>query len=218
MDEHRIDGVARLLASGMGRRRVVSGIAAALLGGLGAPATALAGCKKVGKKCDRSGDCCDGARCKNGKCRCKGASDECGGRCYKLDRDEKHCGKCNRRCGPGEKCRNGTCRETAGGSGDGGGGDTCPAGADACAVEIGTPGPTCNGNPNCICVQSTEGQTRCIDLEAEFRPGFCGSCETSADCLQFAPDSFCVRAGANQNCCSLGGPGDNFCAQPCPAT
>ena len=49
MDGDRFDGITRLLAAGVGRRRVTRGLAAALLGGLALPPDALAACKKVGK-------------------------------------------------------------------------------------------------------------------------------------------------------------------------
>ncbi len=58
----------------------------------------LAGCKKVGKRCDKNKDCCDGAKCKggkNGKCKCKSGFDDCNGdgTCEPVTNDV-NCGAC----------------------------------------------------------------------------------------------------------------------------
>lgn len=109
METPRIDTVARLMAGGIGRRQVSRGLAAALLGGLALPTAALAGCKKMGKKCSSSSQCCKHGRCKNGRCRCKGRYDECNGKCYNLDKHKKHCGSCGNRCSSAEICQHGSC-------------------------------------------------------------------------------------------------------------
>ena len=71
MDERTIDTISRLLAGKLDRRRLAGGVLTALTSGLAAPRLALAGCKKVGKKCEKNRDCCDHAECKNEKCKCK---------------------------------------------------------------------------------------------------------------------------------------------------
>ena len=113
MKERAIDAIARALATGLPRRRLVGGLAAALalplLGRL--PEAAAAGCKKVGKECDQNQDCCDGAECKGGECKCKDGRDECGGKCYKLNNDESHCGACNNACPANGTCQDGGCAE-----------------------------------------------------------------------------------------------------------
>ena len=106
MDANRLDTIATLLASGAPRRRLLSACAVAL-GGAVLPGVALA-CKKVGKKCDKSKDCCDGATCKSGKCKCKGGLTECDGACVDLDSDNQHCGACNNSCTGRATCKNGT--------------------------------------------------------------------------------------------------------------
>ena len=85
-----------------------------LAGGLstllpGGDRAAEAGCKKVGKKCDKNKDCCDGARCKGKKCTCKSGLDECGGKCFDLDRDDQHCGACSTACVSPDACCDGVC-------------------------------------------------------------------------------------------------------------
>jgi hypothetical protein len=115
MDGPRLDGIARTIATGMGRRRVAAGVAAALLGGLALPRPAAAACKNPGRRCDRNQDCCDGAECRGRECRCKTGRAECGNDCVKTDTDEQHCGRCNRRCDGGAVCRDGLCE-----GGDGG--------------------------------------------------------------------------------------------------
>lgn len=228
MSQQMIDRVARQLAAGLPRRRVIAGLALGLLSSpLGRrPPDAAAGCKKPGQACDQNQDCCAHASCKGGKCKCKGSRKECGNDCVKTKNDEKHCGRCNRRCGAGQTCRNGAC--------DGGVvavlcgdvvcaateecvGDVCttppgncPPGADSCAT---TEDVSCGGQAGCECLQSTEGVTRCADRPI---PGvFCGSCQSSDDCAEFGEDAFCSRSTNTDVCC--GPSAQNACRRPCPA-
>jgi hypothetical protein len=116
VDSRSFDAFTRKLTTRLQRRGTLAVLAAAaaplLFGGAD---HAHAGCKKVGKKCDKNQDCCDHATCKGdtknkkGKCRCKGGFTECGGKCYDLDKDEKHCGACNNACAPGSICQDGSC-------------------------------------------------------------------------------------------------------------
>lgn len=216
MDSPRIDAVARLMASGIRRQQLTRSLAGALLGGLALPGAALAGCKKAGKKCDKNKDCCDGAECKGGECKCKSGRDECGGKCYKLNNDEKHCGDCDTKCEAGETCRDGVCE-----GGGPCGGETCaateecdegvctpptggcPAGANSCAPGGFTP---CASGTPCVCLQTTEGTTRCGDQST---PGaVCGQCWHSDDCAWMGEGAFC----ANTCCPDI----DNSCRLPCP--
>jgi hypothetical protein len=78
---------------------------------------AAAGCKKVGKKCDKNKDCCDGAKCKGGsnkkkgKCRCTDGLKDCDGTgtCASLAEDDANCGTCGNACAAGEACCDATC-------------------------------------------------------------------------------------------------------------
>src|SRR5688572_17379558 len=95
----QLDIFARQLARTLPRRPAIGVLTGLLSIGFARPQPALA-CKKVGKKCDKNKDCCDGARCKGdtkkkkGKCRCKGGFTKCGGTCHDLNQDEQHCGGC----------------------------------------------------------------------------------------------------------------------------
>ena len=109
MDERRIDGIARLLATGVARRRLAGGLAAALLGGLTLPAAGRAACQAVGQPCGRKYGCCVGARCQGGRCQCKQGWDECAGGCYRLTSDERRCGACDRACAGDQTCLGGAC-------------------------------------------------------------------------------------------------------------
>ena len=219
MDERRIDEIARVLAMGFGRRRVVGGLATALLGGLARHRPVLAACKRVGHNCDRNDDCCDHATCKLGECECKNGFDKCDGKCFKLDTDEKHCGRCSKKCRGGETCRNGSCDGDDGETGPCGGqtcaeseecvggvcttpSGGCPVGANSCVAGGYLP---CGGGATCVCLQSTEGTTHCGEQDT---PGaICGQCESSADCASFGDGAFCATT-----CC----PGeDNWCRLPC---
>jgi hypothetical protein len=114
MDERRFDRIARRLGHGIPRRPLIAAAAATVLAALQRPQSALA-CKKVGKKCDKNNDCCDGARCKGdtkkkkGKCRCKSGWKDCDGdkKCERLNTDE-HCGSCGNACTPVQGCCEGT--------------------------------------------------------------------------------------------------------------
>ncbi|MDF3038476.1 MAG: repeat containing protein [Thermomicrobiales bacterium] len=112
MDEQSFDAFTRGLTAIVPRRRTIALLASVVSSLLvrGAPPVA-AGCKKVGKKCDKNKDCCDGARCGGKECKCKSGFDECGGKCYDLDKDENHCGSCNTACAPGATCEDGACVE-----------------------------------------------------------------------------------------------------------
>jgi hypothetical protein len=114
MDHRSFDRFVGLIGDAIPRRLLIAAGAATLLPALGGPESALA-CKKVGKKCDKNKDCCDGARCnggKRGKCRCKSGFTKCSGAkvCKNLRNDSKHCGACNTACDAGESCCSRVCR------------------------------------------------------------------------------------------------------------
>ena len=105
MDSTKFDRLARALASAPSRRSVLAGLAGAALGaGALAAEPAAAACRKVGDDCNRNGQCCDDARCRNGRCRCKSGFRACDGRCKDLDTDNDNCGRCGRKCGNNETC------------------------------------------------------------------------------------------------------------------
>ncbi len=108
MAEHWIEAITRHLATELGRRRFGIAAATSLVATMLASRPALA-CKKVGRKCDKNTDCCDGATCKKGKCSCKNRFTKCNKKCYDLDKDETHCGNCNTTCDPSETCCSGDC-------------------------------------------------------------------------------------------------------------
>jgi hypothetical protein len=115
MDEHRLDKVARRLASAGPRRPLFGALAGTVTTLLVGERVAEAACKKVGRKCDKNKDCCNHATCKGdkkdkkGKCRCKGGFTSCNKQCYDLDKDEQHCGACGNACISPNKCCDGEC-------------------------------------------------------------------------------------------------------------
>jgi hypothetical protein len=241
MDRRTFDDLTRSLAAASPRRAVLAAGAAGMAALLGRPEQAAAGCKKVGRKCDKNKDCCDGARCGGGECTCKGGRDECAGKCYKLDSDEKHCGTCNNACTEDETCQQGACEavvdpcqpdcdgKDCGDDGCGGACGTCelpnlcvegtctaPAAcpADAAFCDLEGPVHVCGGSgTNCSCFPTTDGAILCGDLTSEGT--LCGQCQSSADCvgLGFGAGSFCARSSGP--CC--GPDADNICLRPCPA-
>lgn len=164
--------------------------------------SAMAGCKNVGRKCDKNKDCCDGARCKGGKkgkCRCKSGLSDCPGvkACKNLNTDLAHCGSCGNACPnfaglPGLVfCVTGACR-------------TCPAGADHCT----SPPATCEGRDDCFCMKRVEdGVSTCGNQPRCDEP-----CDADADC----PGSTFFCAAGGDSCCP-GSTGQGRCAELCAA-
>jgi DNA-binding beta-propeller fold protein YncE len=109
MGKHRLDDLARRIAIGVSRRGLISALAGAVAAGAIAPRSTIAACKNVGKKCDKSKDCCDGASCKKKKCACKSSRTECDQTCIDLENDSLHCGACNNSCIGRATCLNGSC-------------------------------------------------------------------------------------------------------------
>jgi hypothetical protein len=185
MNERRFDTIARGLAGPLPRRPLIGVLAGALTAAWVLPEQALA-CKKVGRKCDKNKDCCDGARCKggkNGKCRCKGGFTKCGKQCYNLDKDEQHCGACDNACAEGDSCIDGSCAEFG-----------CTANLDSCeedALCI-----ACPNRPEAVCYLDDEGRARCSLVL------LCTGCEEDADCDGFGPGARCVLNCPGQ--CSTG--------------
>jgi hypothetical protein len=182
MDHRSFDRFVGLIGDAIPRRLLIAAGAATLLPALGGPESALA-CKKVGKKCDKNKDCCDGARCnggKRGKCRCKSGRKECGSKCKNLDNDENHCGSCNTACPEGIPCSGGICcvpltrafQESAGSCASS---DECCDGGTCCTfLDV--------GGPYSICIDLLTHQTACG-----------ATCETVVSCLNFQPDRQCVN-------------------------
>lgn len=191
MDGTRFDALTRAL--GVSRRtsfRAFGGALPALLAARGGE-QAAAGCKHVGKKCDKSKDCCDGAKCKggkNGKCRCKSGLDDCDGdgRCESLDTDNANCGECGNACTPGQACCDAACIDVL----------SDRANCGACGVVCGEPEDCVAGS--CLLCQPTAplcGDSCCaIDnccagictdlLNSRANCGACfRACDVSEQCL-----------------------------------
>ena len=171
IDGERIDVLARLVAGGWPRRRLLGGLAAGLaaplLGRFGGRAAAA--CKKVGRPCDRNGDCCAGAECRGGKCRCKTGRNECAGKCFNLDTDETRCGTCSRRCGAGETCCGGACVDLR----------TDPANCGACGTACSESEACRFGGVCASCFPQTACDGLCVDLTSD--RGNCGACGVECD-------------------------------------
>ena len=142
MDASRFDTFTReLTASRRSTLKSIVGVAAGLIFSSGVADDALAGCKKVGKKCDKSKDCCDGGKCKggkNGKCRCKSGLDDCDGdgRCESLETDNANCGACGNACTAGEGCCDAACVDV----------QTDRANCGGCGVVCGAPEDCVSGS------------------------------------------------------------------------
>jgi hypothetical protein len=105
----------------------------------------------------------------------------------------RRCGKtlC---CPPGEICAGAVCVIGQGACATGA--DSCEAGFFVLCAE------------NCLCLTTTEGDTRCAQVGIS---GGCGSCTSSADCAKYGAGTFCAAAGPGCGCQA----GEGFCAWPC---
>jgi hypothetical protein len=139
MDAERFANLCRTVAGASRTRRegmrALVGLAVALAGGAGFASrdAAAGGCRRVGARCDRSADCCNGASCRGNTCRCRAGFVEdgsrcrqatpprfcgvgcwrgqicCDGVCVDATRNTDHCGACGRQCGFREWCDGGAC-------------------------------------------------------------------------------------------------------------
>lgn len=205
MDGKSFDAYTRIVTKERSRRGTLALLAGALATHVrGRERTAEAACKKVGKNCDKNKDCCDGAQCKGKKCKCKSGRDECGGKCYDLDKDENHCGDCNTVCGAHESCCDGVCVSLSSDR------DHCASCGAACARDelcvdgACTPCPV--GNQICgdVCCPPFRAccDGTCVD-ELESNPDHCGACGNHCPGIcGDGPDGSMVCHGPR--CCSSG--------------
>jgi hypothetical protein len=128
-NDHRIDDLARSLATAAARRDVLRMILGAVAGGVAATAvkadaaafarTSLpitrtvprrrprpGRCRDYGQSCDPAGnDCCLGLACdRDSTCLCPIGSVRCGGDCVLIEIDPDNCGGCGIACPPGTRC------------------------------------------------------------------------------------------------------------------
>ena len=121
MTESRIAAVARSVARGLSRRRLLAGfggVSVAVAGLAVRPRSALV-CQRVGKSCDARTGCCHGATCEDGVCACADGWSDCGGSgvCVNRDEDKHHCGRCGKSCAETtsrKTCCGGGCVDVAG--------------------------------------------------------------------------------------------------------
>ncbi len=197
LNHDAIDHLARGLSAGLPRRKAFALLLAALPPILWSPDDVTAKCKKVGKKCDKSKDCCDGASCKggkSGKCRCKNGRKECNQECVDLENDDRHCGSCNTPCATDGACCDSACQDF----------QSNPANCGAC-------GNACESNETCC-------GGLCVDLYID--SANCGSCgrvcgEFEPNCIGFCTGDATCPPGADS--CAGGGAiscgGDCVCSQ-----
>lgn len=136
------------------------------------PGTADGACGTGGSACIACGGTtpvCEGGTCAcapdcAGKC--GGAPDGCGG-------------TCTGPCGPTELCADEICVTGIG---------TCTAGANICLGPIGN----CNDNPECFCIPTGAGATRCARYYTTGQ-GFLRPCSGDAECDDLGPGAFCPQ-------------------------
>ena len=119
---------------GASRRDAITLLATGITGGLLANAgsrSALAQvsaerCKDKGDDCDKTSDCCNNLRCKNGRCK---KDDNNNGDCKGKGKNCKNTNECCNNL----RCKNGTCKKDNGDSNDcKKKGDNCKRNSDCC--------------------------------------------------------------------------------------
>ena len=107
------------------------------------------------------------------------------------------CGPCtaDSDCASSEICAEGQCVTGSG---------TCAAGANICTAP-GFDSP-CDGNPDCFCIPTLAGATRCAQYYTT-EQGFLRQCTSDADGADLGPGAFCPQPFD-----SCGG----VCSLPCP--
>jgi hypothetical protein len=221
--DHWLDALGRAMGATPDRRGVLRGLGGALgalLAGRGGE-EAAASCKKVGQSCDKTGDCCSGAKCQGGECKCKSGRDECGGKCFKLDTDENHCGACNTTCAADRTCCGGGCanlrrdREHCGACGT-----ACAAGELCLAGDCVScpPGNEICGDVCCPSFRSCCDGT-CVD-DVQSNREHCGACGAACDADEVCDGGSCEpcepgTAVCGNQCCPVAEicpSGTTFCA------
>jgi hypothetical protein len=117
MESRKFDNIARWLGATESRRTLLGAAVGALTGSLWSSfgGSVAAKCKPSGGTCDKSGDCCQGARCRHGRCRCRKGWAVCGSDklCRNLSTDPTNCGACGQTCFTG-CCFGGECQNPCG--------------------------------------------------------------------------------------------------------
>lgn len=182
---------------------------------------------------------CSGDKVLNGSCRCAcpGSTQDCGGNVCKTCCDDAHCGDqvcCSGECRDccddddcdGDRtCQNQTCLCPSGREACGDvccaarkvcadaesslcvtGRGTCEVGANICTADDGA---SCNAHPDCFCVLTVGGETRCVQNTPQTA---CGQCDADADCAAFGPGAVCADS-TGPHCCLNDAP--NGCHVPC---
>jgi hypothetical protein len=98
MDHRKFDDLIKTVTATIGRRGVIRGL--------------IAGAASAGLTLGRGqvrGQV-TAAACNERRCRRRGDDYECcGGECTNVNRDERHCGRCEKRCNRDQVCRRGKC-------------------------------------------------------------------------------------------------------------
>jgi hypothetical protein len=209
MDGLRFDTITRSLSQPNSRRRILSGLAAGILGLVSTRGAETASCRAAGSVCREHSNCCSGSCGKDARgrlrCQCQGPSDcpparTCqqalcsGGGCVTAPLADGTA--CTANTGGSGTCVSGSCIDRQG---------TCSVGADMCA---GSGGSGCNGTTNgiCFCATTAEGTTACVSNDPST---ICGTCVTSADC---GDEAVCVRDTGTGCGCDTG---VGFCEPYC---
>jgi hypothetical protein len=201
--ESSLDELARGLATGtLSRGKALRWMGGALLGAALAsfPGVAWANdCRRLGRQCRRDSQCCSRNCIRRGDdkvCACPEGKSRCNDRCVNLDRNENHCGECFNQCPEGQECVEGECGGCPGTpltEGECNCASICPGGT---FIQV-----TCQDNPDCSCLETTEGTGFC---------SFGGFCDRP--CLSSSAECPATWMCVVNTCCDT-----PVCLPPCSA-
>lgn len=150
-------------------------------------------CGRVTNNCQKTIDC--------GSCACEPACAACDicqefpdtpGTCV-IDpaQQDRACGSAGKVCQPDGTCRCVPLTECPAGKECGGicADGQCVTGIGRCAERTNVCTAPCNGNPNCFCIPTRAGDTRCALYDSD--GGFLRPCTSDAQCTGLGPGAFC---------------------------
>ena len=156
--------------------------------------------RRWGRSCDQNNDCCTGAECRGGECQCKSGREECDGKCFNLDTDERHCGDCPTACAKGQTCCDGACVDLESN------GDHCGSCDAVCTASQGC----CAGT----CVDDLASNRDHCGACGNRCPGICGSggchgprCCSDGECVEDVQSNPDHCGACGNRCPGICGPG-----------
>lgn len=203
MNDHILDALSRQLSSRRITLRLATSALAGSLFAVRSP-SARARCNRAGSRCEDKHDCCDGARCKHGRCKCRPGLVKCDGvaPCVNLSSDTQHCGTCTQACASSLVCSNGVCCKP----GETGCNGVCCSSSTSCLPKGASGDDVCCSPDNVFVlwpnesIQMVDGHFVCVPADSHVHlEQFC--CPADSLCGDFCCQTFV--AGGTAVCDSM---------------